>query len=224
GLSVWMPSFFGTAGRKLSGPYIAGSMLRACVMREFSVFKKNTNSPVTSWLRALARHVHRECGGRGVGALGMCLTGGFALAMMVEESVIAPVLCNPSLPFALTPARKGDLGVDSATLARARARSIEGGVCLMGLRFTEDIAVPHERFQRLREEFGEHFIAIEINSGSGCAEGLSRLSHSVLGADFVADPQHPTALAESRAVTFIRDRLMAPPQRTSPGLELATAD
>jgi hypothetical protein len=41
---------------------------------------------------------HKECGAPGVGVIGLCLTGGFGLAMAVDPVVIAPVLGEPSLP------------------------------------------------------------------------------------------------------------------------------
>jgi hypothetical protein len=35
----------------------------------------------------------------------MCFTGGFALAMMTEPAVVAPVLSQPSLPLAFDPGK-----------------------------------------------------------------------------------------------------------------------
>ena len=215
GLTVWMPSLFGKPGKEVSVPYIGTSLVRACVMHEFTVLATSKNSPVTSWLRCLARHAHTECGGLGVGAIGMCITGGFALAMMIEEAVLAPIVCNPSLPFALTPDRKRDIGVDKDTLIQAKRRSAEQGICLLGIRFTADIFVPNERFQRFREEFGSNFLAIEIDSFRGNSHGIDPLAHSVLGAHYVNEPDHPTVEAESKAVAFIKDRLM----QSSPTLE-----
>src|SRR5262245_18366180 len=78
GFSVAMPHMFGTVGRELSAGYIVGEMMRACISREFSVLAAHQASPITDWLRALARSLHAEIGGRGVGAIGMCLTGNFA--------------------------------------------------------------------------------------------------------------------------------------------------
>ncbi|NEO41552.1 MAG: dienelactone hydrolase [Moorea sp. SIOASIH] len=209
GLSVWLPSLLGKPGKEVSVPYIATSLARACVMREFTVLATSKNSPVTSWLRLLARYAHEQCGGPGVGAMGMCLTGGFALAMMIEETVLAPVVCNPSLPFALTPARQSALGLDQDTLQQAKRRSATEDICLLGLRFTNDIFVPSERFQRLREEFGSNFLAIEIDSSVGNCHGINPIAHSVLGVHYVDQPGHPTVVAESKTVAFIRDRLMA---------------
>jgi hypothetical protein len=67
-----------------------------CIHREFNVWYTGKSSPIVEWLRALARKAHADCGGRGVGAIGMCFTGGFALAMMTESTVVAPVLSQPS--------------------------------------------------------------------------------------------------------------------------------
>lgn len=206
GFTVWLPSLLGEPGKRASVPYIAASMARACVMREFTVFATSKNSAVTSWLRLLARHASELCGG-GVGAIGMCLTGGFALAMMVEPCMLAPIVCNPSLPFALSPARRRDLGIDAATLAQAKARSVSENICVLGLRFTGDLAVPRPRFERLKEEFGENFIALEIDSSFGNAHRISPFAHSVLGLNYDAHSAHPTRLAEARTIAFLRERL-----------------
>ena len=136
----------------------------------------------------------------------MCLTGGFALAMMVDDVVQAPVLSQPSLPFAVTAAQKRDVGVDDATLERVRERAAKGA-CLMGLRFTGDLMVPPQRFQRLREVLGEQFIAIEIDSSPGNTFGISRTAHSVLAHDYVDEVGHPTRAAFDSVVAFFHDRL-----------------
>src|SRR5262249_15554809 len=150
GFTVYLPSLFGTPGR----PYPRGTMamlpviLRACVSRGFTVLAART-SRVKRWLLALARGAHTECGGSGVGAIGMCFTGSFALAMAIDEAVLAPVLSQPFLPAR----QKAGLGLDAADLARVKERTAQG-LCVMGLRFTNDRAVPAERFQRMRQEFG----------------------------------------------------------------------
>ena len=72
---------------------------RACMSAEFRALQGGSSSPVTLWLRALARQAHQESGGKGVGAIGMCFTGNFALTMMLEPSMLAPVLSQPSLPL-----------------------------------------------------------------------------------------------------------------------------
>ena len=90
GFSVYLPHLFGTPNKPMTGGYAAGQMLRACISREFSVLARNESSPITNWLRALCRKAHHECGGPGVGAIGMCLTGNFALALMVDSLGVGP--------------------------------------------------------------------------------------------------------------------------------------
>ena len=171
GFTVVMPDLLGTPGREPSPGYLASSMARACIAREFAVFATNSTSPIVAWLRALARNLHLDVGGPGVGAVGMCLTGGFALGMMVDELMLAPVLSQPSLPIAVGGARSGDLGLDPddelAVVERARQ-----GCEVLGLRFVEDRAVG-DRFETLREKLGDAFVAIELPSSS-------RSDHSVL--------------------------------------------
>ena len=146
--------------------YALRSIGPACVSKEFAAFAANRTAPVTVWLRALAADAHETCGGPGVGALGMCFTGGFALGMMLDDRLIAPVLSQPSLPIGFTKKAKRGLNLSEADLARVKERAAEG-VCVLGLRFTKDIAVPADRFQRLRDELGDNFIGVEIDSSKG---------------------------------------------------------
>src|SRR5690242_7964142 len=99
GFTVYMPSLFGRDGAVPDADEGAVVFQRACMSAEFRAMAANDSSPVTQWLRALARLVHGECGGPGVGAIGMCFTGNFALTMMLEPSMLAPVLSQPSLPL-----------------------------------------------------------------------------------------------------------------------------
>jgi dienelactone hydrolase len=204
GFRVYMPSLIGTPFKPMGVMYSLGTIVRACVSREFTTWATGKTSPITDWLRELARLAHGECGGPGVGAVGMCLTGGFALAMMVDGIVTAPVLSQPSLPFGMTRAQKRDLGIDDATLARIKQLD----TCVLGLRFTKDRMVPAERFERLREELGDRFIAVEIDSSAGNPHGIPRTAHSVLTLHRVDRPGHPTADALDRVLAFFRDRLV----------------
>jgi dienelactone hydrolase len=207
GFTVFLPSLLGTPGRPFSGPYVASSLARACVSREFAVLAANESSPITDFLRALCRAVHAELGGRGVGALGMCLTGNFALAMMVDPSVAAPVLSQPSLPFPVGRERKRGLHVSPGELATIKRRVADEGLCVLGLRFTADPAVPPERFRRLRDELGAGFEGIEIDSGPGNAHGIHRGSHSVLTEHLLDREGHPTHDALERVLAFFEERL-----------------
>jgi dienelactone hydrolase len=207
GLTAVMPHLFGEPGRPASAAYAISSIAPACVSREFAVWATNKTSQITEWLRALARDEHAKCGGPGVGAVGMCFTGGFALAMMVDDSVMAPVLSQPSLPFPVTKKHKRDVNLSPADLARVKQRAADEGVCVLGLRFTGDKAVPAERFQRLREELGDAFIGVEIDSSPGNEWGHPKGAHSVLTEHLVDEPGQPTRDALDQVLAFFRERL-----------------
>jgi dienelactone hydrolase len=206
GFSVYMPSLFGEPGKPFSSTYALGEISRACLSREFRVLARHESSPITQWLRALARHAHAEIGGKGVGAIGMCLTGNFALALAMDEAVMAPVLSQPSLPGPLVPGGKRALHISEAELVNLKKRAA-AGLRVLGLRFTEDPMCTGERFQRLRDEIGEAFLAIEIDSSRGNAHGIPRTAHSVVTRDLVDVEGHPTREALLRVIAFFRERL-----------------
>lgn len=207
GCTAVLPHLFGEPGAPPTLARYASIATWACVSREFTIFATRQTSPVTEWLRALGRHEHQRCGGPGIGVVGMCLTGGFALAMMVDETVLAPVLSQPALPMPVSRSRRRDLGISDADLARVRERGA-AGVTVLGLRFTCDRLVPAERFERLREELGDAFVGVEIDSSPGNAHGISRWSHSVLTEHLVDEPGHPTRDALDRVMGFLRSRLV----------------
>src|SRR4051794_498468 len=198
GCTAVMPQLFGTAGRDpfeggrvATTTYALRSMAGACISREFTVLATGKSSPVVTWLRALAKAEHERCGGPGVGVVGMCFTGGFALAMAVDDNVLAPVLSQPSLPFPLGGARKRDLGISDDDLAAVKRRCADDDLCVLGLRFTNDVAVPPQRFERLRQELGDCFVSVEIDSSKGNRWGIPKNAHSVLTEHLVDEPGHP---------------------------------
>ena len=172
GFTVVMPSLVGTPGKAMSNGYVAQSMVKVCIAREFTSWAMNETSPIIGWLRALARNLHQELGGPGVGAVGMCFSGGFALAMMVDDIMVAPVLSQPSMPFAAGKAARGadlNLSPDDALVVARRAAE---GCQVLGLRFTDDKLVG-TRFDSLRSLLGDAFLAVELPSSS-------KRDHSVL--------------------------------------------
>lgn len=160
GYTVVMPNLFGEPERAMTPLSVTSSLRQVCVSKEFTKLATRQTSPIAGWLRSLARDLHAELGGPGVGALGMCFTGGFALAMMVDDSVAAPVLAQPSAPFPVSPSRSRDLNLSDADLAKVKARAAAG--CeVLGLRYLKDPAVG-KRFERLTEEIGDAFIKVEL--------------------------------------------------------------
>src|SRR5208337_5446587 len=199
-----LPVLFGEPGRPATPGYALRSMLSAiCIHREFNVWFTGRSSPIVEWLRALARMAHAECGGRGVGAIGMCFTGGFALAMITESSVVAPVLSQPSLPAAAT-SKKSAAGIDAAPeeVACARRRFENENLSMIGLRFKSDRSVPHARFETYWREFGNKFEAIELEDVDA-APG-DRSPHSVLTIHMREDGR--TKAAEQRVIAFFKER------------------
>jgi dienelactone hydrolase len=188
GFTVVLPSLFGTPGREMTGGYALSTISRLCVRSEFNKLGLRRTSVIADWLRALARSLHEELGGPGVGALGMCFTGGFALAMMADGPVVAPVLAQPSLPFPLGAARRADLSLSPSDLTSVKSKAADG--CpVMGLRFANDPAVG-TRFDTLHRELGDKFIAVEF-PGKG---------HSTL-------TEHRQQEGVDRVLTFFRERL-----------------
>lgn len=162
GFTVVMPSLVGTPGKAPSNAYAMQQMAKVCIAREFTSFALNQTSPIIAWLRALARNLHQEVGGPGVGAVGMCFSGGFALGMMVDDIMLAPVLSQPSMPLPIGKTRGADLNL-SPDDAAAIAERAAAGCQVLGLRFTGDKLVG-DRFSSLRELLGDAFVAVELPS------------------------------------------------------------
>lgn len=206
GFRVAVPSVIGDPGRAPSGGYLAGSIARMCVSREFAAFARRADRPVARFLRSLARDLHAECGGPGVGVIGMCFSGGFALAAAAEPAVLAPVLSQPAMP---PPIGAGKVATGlSAHEEAVIARRVEvDGLCAMGLRFTRDRAVPDERFATLAALVGPGWRAFEIDSSPGNPDAIPERSHSVLTDPSAEVPGHPTQRANDAVVAFLREQL-----------------
>lgn len=210
GYTAVLPQLFGTPGRKPSNGYMAGTLAKVCISSEFTIFARGRTSPVVQWLRALAAHEHARCGGPGVGVVGMCLTGGFALAMTLEDAVIAPILSQPGLPFSFTGRNDDDIGIDPTELRTIADRVAEEHLCVLGLRFTEDRLCTGARFDALRNLLGENFRAVEIDSSPGNPWGFTERAHSVLSEELVDEPGHPTREALDEVLELFRTRLGGP--------------
>jgi dienelactone hydrolase len=209
GFTVAMPSLFGRPLIPEMGPSALLVMMRGCVAREFAAFATNADRPVAHFLRALARDLNEKTPGKGVGVIGQCFTGGFALAAAVDDSVLAPVLSQPSLPLPLTPKHKRDPGLSEGELKVVEQRAADDGLCALGLRFSEDRLAPGERFKTLKDRLGDAFEVIEISSKAGNEHGIGRMAHSVLTAEVREIDGHPAYEARKRVVQFLKERLAA---------------
>jgi dienelactone hydrolase len=207
GFSVAVPSLFGTPGQEVSAGYLLRTFPKACITREFAALARNADRPVAEYTRALARHLHERVGGRGVGVIGMCFSGGFALASAVEPVVLASVASQPSLPLPLGAARKRDIGMSDRERDIIAERVRSEGLCMVGLRFSEDAMASGDRFSELEKAFGPGWRAIPLNSKPGNPHGIGRHEHSVLTSADVGKPGHPTHEARAEITAFLRERL-----------------
>ena len=215
GLTVYLPSLFGDDGASplpagaSDYPRVAATMAKAlgkvCVSREFTIFATGKSSPVVVWLRALAAEAHSECGGPGVGAVGMCVTGGFALAMAVDDRMLAPVLSQPSIPLGFTPGRRRNIDISSRDLETVKARCAKG-LQVLGARFEGDRLVPGSRFDFLREQLGDAFIGVELPDSAANPEALIP-PHSVLTEHLIDAPGQPTRDTLDQVIDFFRTKL-----------------
>ena len=209
GYSVWVPSFFGTPGKPVTDGYAFATLAKSCVRSEFLAFARSKRAPITDWMRSLVSQAHEECGGNGVGVVGMCFTGNFALALAVDPAVLVPVMSQPSMPFGITKKHRSDLHVAPDDLHAVQQRIAHEDLCVLGLRFTGDPLVPGERFARLRDELGDGFIGVEIDSTKGNPYGYGKRTHSVLTTEYQPDPDHPTNQAFELVLDHFRQKLTA---------------
>ncbi len=208
GMRVYAPILLGTpdaTNRERTG---IGTILGLCVSREFTLFRADRSSPVVDWLKPLARQAHEECGGPGVGVIGMCLTGGFALAMAVDPVVVAPALSQPSMP----PFSHGGLDIAPADLACVKGR-VRDGLELRGYRFDGDTLSRAERFDTLRTQFGDAFQGTTLPDSAANPDGpmarAGKPPHSVMTGDLIDAPGEPTRRAADDVIAFFKARLDA---------------
>ncbi len=202
--TVYMPSLFGRDGVVPSADEGAKIFQRTCVSAEFRALGGGASSPVASWLRALARLAHDECGGPGVGAIGMCFTGNFALTMMLEPSMLAPVLCQPSLPLD-DPA---GLEISTDELAAVRARLDREGLDVLAYRFEGDRFCTAQRFAAYAEALGGRFLGRVLPDNAAGADTPPFFSryvtcpHSVVTVHLIDEAGQPTIAARDEILAF----------------------
>ncbi len=200
---VYMPLLFGKPGERS----LFGGFFRVCISREFRVLATKQTSPIVEWLKGLSRQVWEECGGPGVGVIGMCLTGNFAISLMANKEVLAPVSCQPSLPIlSITKSQKGALALSNEDLKEIKEQAANGKK-LLGFRFTNDTFCHHEKFVRLKKELGDSFDGTEIDSSWGNEHGISLFAHSVLTYNFNGKDGHPTKDALNKVLGFFENEL-----------------
>src|SRR5580700_6721821 len=208
GFTVYMPSLFGRDGAVPELEEGVAVFQRACVSAEFRALAANKSSPVTKWLRSLARLAHEQCGGPGVGAIGMCFTGNFALTMMLERAMLAPVLSQPSLPLD-DPA---GLEIAPEELAAVRARLERDDLTVMAYRFKGDRFCRAQRFAAYSQALGERFVGRVLPDSAANVEAppfferVVGCPHSVVTAHLIDEAGQPTIAARDEILAFFAER------------------
>jgi dienelactone hydrolase len=217
GFTVYMPSLFGRDGAVASAEEGLAVYEHACISAEFRAFAANESSPVTQWLRALARQALQECGGPGVGAIGMCFTGNFALTMMLEPAMLAPVLAQPALPLK----NRGGLEISREDLATIRERLEREDLTVLAYRFKGDIFCRAERFAAYAEALGDRFVARELPDSAANTDvppfvaAHVRCPHSVVTVHLIDEAGQPTVAARDEIISFFVHRLREPERSLS---------
>lgn len=210
GFTVYLPSLFGVDGAYPAADTGLQTLRRACMSAEFHALAGQGASPVTAWLRALARQALADCGGPGVGAIGMCFTGNFALSMMLEPALLAPVLAQPSLPLD-DPCR---LESDDDELAAVRARLEREDLTVLAYRFEGDRHCRAERFAAYQAALGPRFIGRVLPDAAAHPapppffRDVVGGPHSVFTAHLVDAEGEPTLRARDEVLAFLRQRLL----------------
>lgn len=219
GFTVYMPSLFGRDGAVPGIEEGIATFKRACVSAEFRAFASDESSPVTQWLRALARLAHEQCGGPGVGAIGMCFTGNFALSMMLEQAMLAPVMCQPSLPMD----NPAGMNVAASELAAVRARLEREDLTVLAYRFAGDKHCRAERFAAFSGALGDRFVARVLPDSAANRDTppffdkVVASPHSVVTAHLIDEAGQPTVAARDEILGFFAHRLGVGGDRTING-------
>ena len=204
GLTVYMPSLFGEDGVLPGTGQTMMTVARACISKEFRAFASNASSPVTQWLRALAVEAHKESGGKGVGAIGMCFTGNFALSMMLEKAVLAPVLSQPSLPMH----NPAGLAIAPDELAAVKARMEAEDLTVLAYRFEGDTFCSAARFAAYNDALGDRFIGKVLPDSAANPDAPLKIPHSVVTLHLIDAADQPTIQARDEILAFFRARLI----------------
>jgi len=213
---IYVPWLFGPVGRRAP----LRNAVRLCISREFGYLRAGASSPITAWLRALGAHISRHSGQSRIGAIGMCLSGAFAIPLVIDPNVAAAVAAQPSIP--LSPLftvfgvervdRAGRLNVSDREIAEARARLLTGEAHLLAVRCRPDRICPHGKIERLLREFP---VGLEVREYAepGERNGLGERPHATFTREYRiatnASADHYSRRAFADLVTFFNRHLRA---------------
>jgi dienelactone hydrolase len=216
GFQVYLPWLFGPLGRRAP----LKNALRLCISREFAYLRAGVSAPITRWLRELAGEIGLRNGDCNVGAIGMCLTGGFAIPLILNRKVTAAVAAQPSVPLSLLFAAtglgsgRGALNVSAEDIAAARTCLDTGAARLLAVRCRADRICPHEKLERLREEFPVGLETQEYGATQS-RNALGDRPHALYTKEYriaeEAPADHHSRQAFADLLRFLREHLPATP-------------
>ena len=196
GHEVVMPHLFGPLGKISIGGNLARVM---CMRKEFRLMASNASSPISDWLRLLCREVRDSRSVDGVGVIGMCLTGNFAITLIGDDSVLAAIASQPAMPFF----KQGALHMSQTEIAISR-QALEAKGPMRVLRFEDDPLSTVEKSECIHRTFnddGHERVKEIVIPGKG---------HSVLTLDFVDEAGHPTREALNNVLAYFAENLSKP--------------
>lgn len=209
GFTVYMPSLYGRDGEPVDLEIGQAIFKKVCASAEFRAFGGGGSAPVTNWLRSLARAAHADCGGPGVGAIGMCFSGNFALSMMLEPSMLAPVLAQPALPLD----DDAGLQIGGAELEIVKQRLQREDLTVMAYRFEGDRFCKAQRFAAYEKALGDRFIGRVLPDSAANPdvpeffEKVVQTPHNVVTVHLVDEDGQPTREARDEILRFFEMRL-----------------
>lgn len=210
GYSVYVPSLFGKDGAVVSTSEALDIFKSTCISREFQALAAGEDRPVVRWLRQLAKQVRLETVGPGVGVIGMCFTGNFAISLMIEQDVRVAVACHPSLPLD----SPDEIDLTPQETVGIRQRIEAEGLGILGVRFDNDRWCTKARFEKLRTSLGDGFEMLEV-PGTGANpvappffQDIVGCPHGVVTAHLVDQAGSPTLKARDEIHAFLGKYLL----------------
>ncbi|MCB1179148.1 MAG: dienelactone hydrolase family protein [Leptospiraceae bacterium] len=206
GFTVYLPLLFGEPNKELDVIDTIKLFRKVCISKEFDLFSNNKTSPVVEFLKGLCKFAKEETSSKGVGAIGMCLTGGFVIPMVVESSLLAPVLSQPSLP--LNPLFRNEIGCSKEDYETACSRIKKEKIKVLGFKFSEDILSHNDKFKKLETDLMNNFEGDIIDSSLGNSHKIPFYAHAVFTKDFVEQKDHPTYNAYLKLISYFKEKLL----------------
>jgi hypothetical protein len=133
----------------------------------------------------------------------MCFTGNFALSMMLEPAMLAPVLSQPSLPLV----GAGGMHIAPDELAAVKARLDEEDLTVLAYRFEGDSFCRAARFDAYANALGDRFQPRVLPDAAASPDAPMKNPHSVVTLHLIDRAGEPTRQAVDEILDFFGKRL-----------------